>query len=95
MINESAKCVCLFNNLVGVSLKFSLPVKCVNWTLVWLLLSSLSRRKEFSSIGLEDLQLESKHTKMPYQYLICVNFQTTSWDAYGSRKNDVEIIGRK
>ncbi|XP_055320548.1 ERI1 exoribonuclease 2-like [Sitodiplosis mosellana] len=29
---------------------------------------------------------------MPYQYLICVNFQTTNWDAYGSRKNDVEII---
>lgn len=30
---------------------------------------------------------------MTFQYLICVRFQTTSWDAYGTRKNDVEIIG--
>lgn len=30
---------------------------------------------------------------MTFQYLICVSFQTTSWDAYGTRKNDVEIIG--
>lgn len=30
---------------------------------------------------------------MTFQYLVCVCFQTTSWNAFGTRNNDVEIIG--
>lgn len=68
-------------------------IKCDIRILVWLKLCTQSR-ETVTNWNSASLIFDANQIKMPYQYLICVNFQTTSWDAYGSRKNDVEIIGK-
>lgn len=30
---------------------------------------------------------------MSFKYLVCVDFEATGWEGYGTRKEDAEIIG--
>lgn len=84
--------VCIFDEVLVNLVANQMWHSCFSWAEVE---STHKHHGEYWSIAIVRTHFSNANRiEMPYQYLICVNFQTTSWDAYGSRKNDVEIIGK-